>query len=193
LIDQQEIRMVYSVYGASMIARAQDFATAAHYAIGQRRKFTNEPYIVHPSAVAAIIQALPDHTWQQVVWAWLHDTVEDTEINLNVISTSFGSEIAEGIFYLTNVEREAGNRKKRHEINVERLAGAPARVQTVKIADIKDNTKNIAALGGTFAPLFLSEKLDAMAALQRGDKVLWSLTMDQIQQQKQEIANAQEA
>ncbi|MBX5130752.1 HD domain-containing protein [Rhizobium lentis] len=185
--------MIYSVYGASMIARAQDFATAAHYAVGQRRKFTNEPYIVHPRAVAGIIQALPDHTWMQVVWAWLHDTVEDTEISLDVIHTSFGSEIARGLYYLTNVEREAGNRKLRHRLNIERLAGAPPRVQTVKIADIKDNTKNIAALGGSFAPVFLQEKEDAMAVLTRGDQVLWSLTMDQILKQKQEVALVQEA
>ncbi|AGC36149.1 metal-dependent phosphohydrolase [Rhizobium phage RHEph10] len=185
--------MVYSIYGAQMIARAQAFATAAHHAIDQRRKFTNEPYIVHPGAVAAIIQALPDHTWQQVVWAWLHDTVEDTAITLDVVEKAFNHEIRYGLEYLTNVEREAGNRKHRHRLNVDRLARAPARVQTVKIADIKDNTKNIAALGGSFGPVFLEEKLDAMIALTFGDQVLWSLTMDQILKQKEEIAHAKEA
>ncbi|QIG69176.1 putative metal-dependent phosphohydrolase protein [Rhizobium phage RHph_N1_15] len=185
--------MIYSIYGAQMIIRAEAFATAAHYAIDQRRKYTNKPYIIHPRAVAALIQALPEHTWQQVVLGWLHDTVEDTEITLDVIKTIFGREIRDGLYFLTNVEREVGNRKMRHKLNLERLAEAPAHVQTVKIADIKDNTKDIAVLGESFAPLFLEEKLDAMAVLTRGDQVLWSLTMDQILKQKEEIAHAQTA
>ncbi|MBX4911465.1 bifunctional (p)ppGpp synthetase/guanosine-3',5'-bis(diphosphate) 3'-pyrophosphohydrolase [Rhizobium bangladeshense] len=185
--------MIYSIYGAQKIARAEAFATAAHYAVGQRRKFTNEPYIVHPRAVAAIIQALPDHTWQQVVLAWLHDTVEDTGVTLDVIEEMFGADIRYGMHFLTNVEREAGNRKARHTLNIKRLAGAPALIQTVKVADIKDNTKNIAALGGSFAPVFLQEKLDAMAVLTNADQVLWSLTMDQILKQKEEVALVQEA
>jgi (p)ppGpp synthase/HD superfamily hydrolase len=194
LIDYQEISMAYySAYGEQMIARAEAFATAAHYAIDQRRKFTNEPYIVHPRAVAEIVQALPDHSWQQVCMAWLHDTVEDTGVTLEVIRAQFDEDIAEGLYYLTNIGQAAGNRKHRHQINVERLALAPWAVQTVKIADIKDNTKNVAVLAPSFAPLFLKEKEDAMAVLRGGDKVLWSLTMDQIEQQKQEIANVQEA
>ncbi|TDW20473.1 HD domain-containing protein [Rhizobium azibense] len=185
---------MYSTYGEEMIARAEAFATAAHYAVDQKRKFTGVPYIVHPRAVAGIIQALPDHTWQQVCMAWLHDTVEDTGVTLEVIRTLFGEEIAQGVGYLTNVERDAGNRKARHKMNVDRLALAPGRVQDVKLADIKDNIKNIAQLGPSFAPVFLEEKLDVMRVLAlRGDKVLWSLTMDQIQNQKQELSLAQEA
>ncbi|OCP21963.1 MULTISPECIES: HD domain-containing protein [unclassified Ensifer] len=180
--------MSYSAYGTEMIARAEAFATAAHEAVGQTRNYSGESYIVHPRAVAKIIQALPDHTWQQVCMAWLHDTVEDTGVRLETIRAHFDEEIKEGLYYLTNVEREAGNRRERHAMNIERLALAPARVQTVKLADIKDNTKNVAQLAPSFAPLFLKEKDDVMAVLKRGDPVLWSLTMDQIEQQKKELA-----
>ncbi len=183
----------YSLYGTHMIARAQAFATAAHAAIGQKRTYTGEPYIVHPRAVAELVAALPRASWQQVVCAWLHDTVEDTQITLTHIRDSFGDEIAEGLFYLTNVEREAGNRRKRHQINVERLAKAPGWIQDVKLADIKDNTKNLAVLPRDFARLFLSEKEDVMCVLTSADPVFWSLVNDQIHQQKLELANVQEA
>ncbi|WP_276122656.1 HD domain-containing protein [Pararhizobium qamdonense] len=178
---------VYSTYGVAQIAKAEAFATAAHEAINQRRNYSGEPYIVHPRSVAAFVGALPDHTWQQVVLAWLHDTVEDTGVTLQTIRTLFGPEIADGMYFLTNVEKSAGNRMKRHELNVERLKKAPGRVQTVKLADIYDNTKNIAELAPSFAPVFLREKVDVMGVLLRADKTLWSMTMDQIERQQKEI------
>ena len=45
---------------SSLISRAASFARNAHEQIGQRRKFTDEPYIVHPEAVAAIVSSVTD-------------------------------------------------------------------------------------------------------------------------------------
>ena len=39
-----------------IVERAAEFAKVAHEAIHQRRKYTNEPYIVHPTAVAATVE-----------------------------------------------------------------------------------------------------------------------------------------
>jgi (p)ppGpp synthase/HD superfamily hydrolase len=64
-----------------MLQRAYAFAGAAHAAIGQLRKYTKEPYIVHPVECVGILQALPASsgiTLAQLVAVVNHDTVEDT-------------------------------------------------------------------------------------------------------------------
>lgn len=170
----------YSLLGENMIRNAEVFATAAHAAIDQRRKYTGEPYITHPRTVAGIVQSCHAHTWQQVVLAWIHDTVEDTKVTLDIIRDMFGSEIAGGLYFLTNVEKSAGNRAARHQMNVQRLADAPGWVQTVKIADIYHNTKHIVDLDPVFAPQYLKEKTHAMLSLKKGDQVLWQMTFEQI-------------
>jgi (p)ppGpp synthase/HD superfamily hydrolase len=61
-----------------LIVKADLFAMVAHAAVGQRRRYTDEPYIVHPRRLALRIAALPGATVEMVVAALLHDTVEDT-------------------------------------------------------------------------------------------------------------------
>ncbi|VDZ55823.1 bifunctional (p)ppGpp synthetase II/ guanosine-3',5'-bis pyrophosphate 3'-pyrophosphohydrolase [Serratia odorifera] len=62
---------------STLVERARRYATKAHAAIDQRRKYTNAPYIVHPQAVVEIVRSVP-HTDEMLAAAWLHDTVEDT-------------------------------------------------------------------------------------------------------------------
>jgi guanosine-3',5'-bis(diphosphate) 3'-pyrophosphohydrolase len=52
--------------------RARTFATAAHAAVGQLRKYTHEPYIVHPAEVVSIVKSVA-HTEAMVAAAWMHD------------------------------------------------------------------------------------------------------------------------
>ena len=42
-----------------MEAKARKFAEEAH--AGQRRRYTNDPYIVHPAAVVGLVRSVP-HT-----------------------------------------------------------------------------------------------------------------------------------
>ena len=63
------------------LAKAYVFAMAAHAAVGQRRKYTNEPYIVHPADTVATLQALPASsaiTPALLIAMMLHDVIEDT-------------------------------------------------------------------------------------------------------------------
>lgn len=183
--------MAYSTLGANMIRNAEVFATAAHAAVKQKRNYTGEPYIVHPRAVAETVQVSRHHTWKHVVLAWIHDTVEDTGVTRQVIEDVFGKEIDHALYYLTNVEVTAGNRAQRHQMNVARLAKAPAWVKTVKVADIYDNTKDIAKVAPAFAPQYLQEKQHAMLALRDcDDPVLWGLVHERIVKQQMELLNA---
>jgi len=81
--------------------RARAFATAAHAAVKQLRKYTGEPYIVHPAAVAEIVKSVR-HTPEMIAAAWLHDVVEDTGVTLEAIESEFGADVTSLVFWLTD-------------------------------------------------------------------------------------------
>ena len=66
------------------------FATAAHAAVGQMRKYTNDPYIVHPIRVATTVAKFGG-TDEMIAAAYLHDVVEDTGVSIVDILDMFGS------------------------------------------------------------------------------------------------------
>lgn len=74
------------------IEKARLFAIAAHAAIGQVRKYTGEPYIVHPAETVGIVKE--NHyrgiSAKGVQALWLHDVVEDTKITIDEIRRAFG-------------------------------------------------------------------------------------------------------
>lgn len=141
-----------------MIARAATFAAEAHAAVAQVRKYTGEPYIVHPKAVAALVaEAGGDDA--MVAAAWLHDVVEDTEVSLATLLDRFGDDVADLVSWLTDVSRpEDGNRAARKTKDRVHIAQAPARAKAVKLADLIDNTASILTHDPHFAAVYLREK-----------------------------------
>src|SRR5690606_11405266 len=100
--------------GTGLVYRAKLFATAAHHAVGQVRKYTGEPYISHPAEVVSILSEVEGVTKRMIAAAWLHDVVEDTGVPLSVIREHFGDEVAGLVEGLTDVSRpEDGNRAAR--------------------------------------------------------------------------------
>lgn len=156
----------------NMVERARVFATAAHAAVGQTRKYTFEPYIVHPAEVAKIV-ADAGGTEAMVAAAWLHDTVEDTGVTIEVIRAEFGTEVAELVGWLTDVSRpEHGNRAHRKALDRAHSAMAPAEAQTVKLADLIANTRSIMEHDVAFAKTYLEEKRLLLEVMTKGDPVL---------------------
>lgn len=154
--------------------RARAFATHHHALVGQKRKYTGDPYIVHPASVAAIVKGV-SHTVEMVAAAWLHDTVEDTLATFEEIENEFGIAVRELVEWLTDTSRsEDGNRAVRKAIDRARLARAPAAAQTVKLADLIDNTASILAHDPKFARIYLSEKAALLEVLTSGDRELWA-------------------
>lgn len=114
--------------------RARIFATAAHAAVGQKRKYTGEDYADHPIAVAEIVSSVP-HTEEMLAAALLHDVVEDTKVDINLIHAMFGSAVGTLVYWLTDQSKPTdGNREKRKAIDREHSASAPAKAQTIKLA-----------------------------------------------------------
>jgi (p)ppGpp synthase/HD superfamily hydrolase len=156
----------------TMIERARVFATAAHAAVGQVRKYTFEPYIVHPAEVVSIVATVA-HTDEMLAAAYLHDVVEDTGVTIADIRAEFGEEVADLVSWLTDVSRpEDGNRAVRKARDREHIAMAPAGAHTVKLADLIANTRSIVAHDPAFATIYLAEKRLLLEVLTRGDAVL---------------------
>jgi len=161
-------------------SRARLFALAAHAAVGQLRKYTFEPYIVHPAEVASIVKTV-DHTDSMVAAAWLHDVVEDTGVSIEVIRAEFGSEVSDLVGWLTDVSRpDHGNRAARKAIDRAHTAAAPAEAQTVKLADLISNTRSIVAHDPKFAETYLAEKRALLAVMTRADAGLLARARSQI-------------
>ena len=159
--------------GSELEERALAFASEAHGSINQRRKYTGEPYIVHPIAVAEIVRSVP-HTEAMIAAALLHDVVEDTPVTIEDIRSAFGEEIAELVGWLTDVSKPSdGNRRKRKHLDLLHTAKAPAAAKTIKLADLIDNTRSISAHDPSFWPVYRREKEALLQVLKEGDALLW--------------------
>ena len=155
------------------------FASSAHGAIEQKRKYSGENYIVHPIEVMQIVRSLPSHTDEMLIVALLHDVVEDTEVKLVDIAVKFGAKIAEMVAEITDVsEPEDGNRAVRKGLDREHLAKARAEVQTVKLADIISNSKDILQNDPNFAKVYIPEMKLLLEELDKGDQMLYQLAKD---------------
>src|SRR5438067_1506809 len=111
--------------------RARDVATCAH--LGQTRKYTGDPYIVHPATVADLVRAVP-HTDEMIAAAWLHDVVEDTTTRIQTIYDMFGTVVGDLVRDLTDVSRLCdGNRSIRKGLDRDHTAQASADAQTIKL------------------------------------------------------------
>jgi (p)ppGpp synthase/HD superfamily hydrolase len=160
--------------------RARTFATAAHAAVAQLRKYTNEPYIVHPAEVVSILKTRP-HDPEMVAAAWLHDVVEDTGVTIEVIRAEFGSKVSDLVGWLTDVSRpEQGNRATRKAIDRAHTAAAPAEAQTIKLCDLISNTRSIVEHDAEFARVYLAEKRLLLEVMTKADPELMCRAREQI-------------
>ncbi|NDJ55848.1 bifunctional (p)ppGpp synthetase/guanosine-3',5'-bis(diphosphate) 3'-pyrophosphohydrolase [Enterobacteriaceae bacterium 4M9] len=158
----------------SLEERARRFASKAHAGQDQRRKYTAQPYIVHPAAVAELVRSVMPDDEALLAAAWLHDTVEDTATTPGDIAARFGDDVAQLVVMLTNPTTPATlNRAQRKRLHFAHTAQACPRAQTVKLADIIDNTREILRYDPDFARIYLLEKQLQLEALTRGSGHLY--------------------
>lgn len=156
----------------NVVYRAKLFATKAHAAVGQVRKYTNQPYIVHPIEVANIVKTVP-HTDAMLAAALLHDVLEDTKVTEDELRQAFGDEITTLVLWLTDVSKPTdGVRAFRKAIDRIHSHNAPAEAQTVKVADLISNSSTITKFDPDFAKVYLEEKVLLLDVLDKADKTL---------------------
>ncbi len=155
------------------VLRAIEFATKAH--AGQTRKYTGEPYVMHPIAVSIIVANVIDDTEMHCA-AILHDTVEDTDTTIRDISFEFGCRVATMVRELTDIsKRSDGNRKVRKEIDRIHLSKASDSSKTIKLADLINNSEGIIKYGGEFTEVYMQEKDELLKVLISGDEQLHAI------------------
>ncbi len=160
-----------------LIERAYKFTKKAHR--GQKRA-SGEPYVQHCLAVAAILAELGAPTLA-IVAGLLHDTVEDTKVNLKDITRDFGDEVAlmvDSVTKLTQlprVSRRSGSGKEpratKSELAKETLRktflamGDDVRVVVIKLADRLHNMRTLAHLPAEKQKRIAEETLEIFAPL----------------------------
>lgn len=156
-----------------LVSEAAHFALASH--AGQVRKYTGLPYFTHVYDVAKLVA---EHTAdaEMIAAALLHDTVEDTGVTPEQLTRHFGDNVSTLVVELTDVYTEPhhGNRTQRKTLEAARLATISARAQSIKLADLIDNTHTIAALDAKFAHTYLDEKQRYLSVLTNGDLRLYN-------------------
>lgn len=149
----------------------------------QKRKYTHEPYWEHPYAVAKLIQPyITDEGFLQTEIALCHDLFEDTECDIsslsqflkaNGYSVDEARDIAFGTHYLTDKYTRENfpqfNRAERKRFEAIRLGSVPGHIQTVKYADLIENTSSIVIHDPGFAKTYLDEKKELLKLMRDGD------------------------
>ncbi len=153
-----------------LINRALVFATTAHAEVGQQRKYTGEPYIVHPIEVMMMVRKHGGTDEMQAA-ALLHDVVEDTDRTLQEVEEAFGPVVAGLVDELTEPAWE-GNRAARKALECARLGGISAEAQTIKCADLISNTRSIVSRDPGFAKVYLVEKAAILSVMDKADPSL---------------------
>jgi len=155
-----------------LVILADEFANEAHTSVGQVRKYTGEPYIVHPREVREILLKFStvEVTPEQEAAALLHDVVEDTKVTIDEVRDRFGDEVATLVSWLTDVSKPSdGNRRVRKTIDKEHTAAAPTRAKNIKLADLISNTTSIVANDPAFAEVYLKEKVALLNVMDDAD------------------------
>lgn len=173
-----------------MVRQALGFAHAIH--AGQTRKYTGEPYIVHPIAVADLIaRNVASATPAVLAAALMHDCIEDAAdpaAARHAMTLAFDPEIVRLVLEVTDVSRPIdGNRAARKTLDRLHLAQASFWGQTIKYADLIDNTSSITAHDPSFARVYLQEKEMLLASMTNGHAGLRARALGSLYTAKQAI------
>jgi (p)ppGpp synthase/HD superfamily hydrolase len=172
-----------------LIQYARNLAHDAHDLIGQKRKYTGEPYWVHTDAVANIVAEVGGSE-TMVAASHLHDIKEDvwTFNTVGNMTLAHGIQdliarfellplkVKQYVDDLTDVyTREAYpsmNRKARKQAECERIGKLSSEAKTIKLADLIHNTESIVTHDPDFARVYIVEKLALLPYLSEGNPAL---------------------
>ena len=129
-----------------MIRKAFDVAVKAHQ--NMRRK-SGEPYILHPLAVARICADEIGLGPISIICAFLHDTVEDTNITLDDIEKNFGEKVKSIIDGLTKIAGEFDFTSSSQAENFKKMfltIPDDVRVILIKLADRLHNMRTLSSM-----------------------------------------------
>jgi (p)ppGpp synthase/HD superfamily hydrolase len=178
--------------------KAYEFARAQHESINQRRKYSGEPYMVHPARVAGLVGTHVAND-DAIMAAYLHDVLEDVPKSVGEfivlakqIKDNFGENVLNLVVELTDVFTSENypdyNRAQRKKLEAERIGKISHLAKSIKLADLIDNTKDIVANDKGFARTYLREKEEMLAYLSDGNAILYGMALAELTKGKRELS-----
>lgn len=156
----------------------------------QKRKYTGEPYVNHTVKVADIVKTYGGDE-SMVYAAILHDVLEDTPTSekelMDLLMDIFNdplmsSDVLMLVKELTDVYVKENypeiNRKGRKEMEAIRLGKVSPRAQTIKYADLLDNSIDIVYNDPKFAKVYLKEKEQLLKYMTKGNQELYNKNLE---------------
>jgi GTP pyrophosphokinase len=148
-----------------LIEKAYVYSAKAH--AGQIR-LSGEPYLMHPLEVAGILAEMKLDVFS-IASALLHDTLEDTDTNVEDLSRLFGDEVSQIVDGVTKIGRfEFSSYEERQAENMRKMILAMAndiRVILIKLADRLHNMRTLDYHDPGKQRLIAQETLDLYAPL----------------------------
>jgi guanosine-3',5'-bis(diphosphate) 3'-pyrophosphohydrolase len=149
----------------SLVEKAYVYSAKAH--AGQVR-LSGEPYLMHPLGVADILARMRLDVFS-ITSGLLHDTLEDTDTNLDDLTRLFGSEVSHIVDGVTKIGRfEFSTHEERQAENMRKMILAMAddiRVVLIKLADRLHNMRTLTYHGVGKQRLIARETMDIYAPL----------------------------
>lgn len=172
--------MTKDFVGSKLILDSEKLANTAH--VGQVRKGTGQPYIEHPARVANTILQLmvagdERVTENTVAAAWLHDTIEDTDITDDEILAVANSHVLNLVKELTNPSKnfvflpeykklpKGSVRAMKKKMDRDHLAHVSWEAKIIKLADRIDNVSDMKGMDQDFCLLYADESVQLLEAL----------------------------
>jgi len=143
----------------AIVVRAFGFADEAHK---NARRYSGEPYILHPIEVAKIVVNEIGLGYKSISAALLHDVVEDTDYTIEDIQRLFGDKIASLVEGLTKIDTAFDANLSEQAENFKRILltlGDDVRVILIKLADRLHNIRTIDFIPEQKRTKILSETL----------------------------------
>lgn len=139
----EKCKKVFTEQEIEKIQKAFALANEAHKA---QLRYSGQPYIVHPIAVAEILLNLGMDS-ESVEAALLHDTVEDTDVMLDDLKKEFGNDVALLVDGVTKLGRVPLSTKEEQQAeNIRKMLLAMShdiRVIIIKLADRLHNMRTL--------------------------------------------------
>lgn len=140
------------------IRKAYEFALDCH---GEQKRFSGEPYIIHPLQAALILLRMMPDT-DTICACIMHDTIEDDRLErdqelLKVITKEFGADVAQIVDGVSKLGRIKYRGKEREIESLRKMFVAMAydvRVVLVRLADRLHNMRTL-----TFVPKHKQERI----------------------------------
>jgi (p)ppGpp synthase/HD superfamily hydrolase len=131
------------------IEKARQFAITAH----KDQMYGEYPYIKHLSDVVGVLRRFGYDDEINVCCAFLHDTLEDTDVTYDDIKNMFGVVIAINVYLVTN---EKGRNREERAAKTLPLIKGHKRATQIKLADRIANVES--SIGTSFMSMYSKER-----------------------------------